>query len=85
MIDLDVNLCLTTFGGGGGHVVWGQRSKIRSYSQAHNCEMATARTFKLFEDINHNVGIENINIMKGYPRAPDLESNVKNVKFQETS
>ena len=47
--------------------------------------MATARTFKLSEDINLNVGNKNINIMKGYPRATDLESKVKNVKFQETS
>ena len=47
--------------------------------------MATARTFKLSEDINLNVSNKNINTIKGYPRAPDLESNVKNVKFQETS
>ena len=47
--------------------------------------MATARTFKLSEDINLNLGNKNINIMKGYARAPDLKSNVKNVKFQETS
>ena len=47
--------------------------------------MATARTFKLSEDINLNMGNKNINIIKGYPRAPDLESNVKNLKFQETS
>ena len=46
--------------------------------------MATARTFKLSEDINLNVGNKNINILKAYPRAPDLESNVKNVKFHET-
>ena len=39
--------------------------------------MATARTFKLSEDINLKVGNKNINIMKGYARAPDLESNVK--------
>ena len=39
--------------------------------------MATARTFKLSQDINLNVGNKNINIMKGYPRAPDLESKVK--------
>ena len=47
--------------------------------------MATARTFKLSEDINLNVSNENVNIIKGYPRSPDLKSNVKNVKFQETS
>ena len=47
--------------------------------------MATGRIFKLFEDINLNVANKNINIMKGYSRAPDLESNLKNVKFQETS
>ena len=47
--------------------------------------MASASIFKLSQDINLNVGNKNINIMKGYPRAPDLESNVKNVKFQETS
>ena len=39
--------------------------------------MATARTFKLSEDINLNVGNKNINKMKGYPRAQDLQSNVK--------
>ena len=44
--------------------------------------MATARTLKLSEDINLNVGNKNINILKGYPRAPDSKSNVK---FQETS
>ena len=43
--------------------------------------MATARTFKLSKDNNLNVGNKNINAMKGYSRAPDLESNVKNVKF----
>ena len=47
--------------------------------------MATARTFNLSKDMNLNVGNKNINIMKGYPTAPDLESNVKNVKFRETS
>ena len=47
--------------------------------------MATARTFKLSEDINLNLDNKNINIMKGYSGAPDLESNVKNVKFQKTS
>ena len=47
--------------------------------------MATARTFKLSEDINLDLGNKNINIMKGYSRAPDLESKVKIVKFQETS
>ena len=47
--------------------------------------MATARTFKLSEDINLNLGNKTISIMKGYSKAPDLESNVKNVKFQETS
>ena len=47
--------------------------------------MATARTFKLLEDINLKLGNKNINIMKGYLTALDLESNVKNVKFQETS
>ena len=46
--------------------------------------MATARTFKLSEDVNLNLGNESINIMKRYPVAPDLESKVKNVKFQET-
>ena len=46
--------------------------------------MATARTLKLSEDLNLNVGNKNINIIKGYPTAPDLESNVKNVKIQET-
>ena len=66
-------------------MVWGQRSIIGKYSQAHNCLMATARTFKLSEDINLNVRNKNINTIKGYPKAPDLESNVKNVKFQETS
>ena len=39
--------------------------------------MATARTLKLSEDINLNVGNKNINIMKGYSRAPDLESKAK--------
>ena len=47
--------------------------------------MATARTFKLSEDINLNVSNKNINAIKGYSRVPDLESNVKNVQFQETS
>ena len=47
--------------------------------------MTTARTFKLSEDINLNVGNKNINKIKGYFRAPGLESNLKNVKFQETS
>ena len=47
--------------------------------------MTTARTFKISEDINLNLGNKNINIMKGYSRAPDLESKTKNVKFQETS
>ena len=42
--------------------------------------MATANTFKLSEDIDLNLGDKNINIMKAYSRAPDLESNVKNVK-----
>ena len=46
--------------------------------------MTTARTFNLLEDINLNVGNKNINKMKGYSRAPDLESNKKNLKFQET-
>ena len=46
--------------------------------------MATARTFKLSEDIYFNVGNKNINILKGYPRAPDLESKVENVKIRET-
>ena len=45
--------------------------------------MATARTFKLSEDTNLNLGNKNINIIKGYAKAPDLESNVKNVKFLE--
>ena len=39
--------------------------------------MTTARTFKLSEDINLNVGNKNINIMKGYSRAPDLEAKAK--------
>ena len=43
--------------------------------------MATARTFKLSEDIYLNVGNKNINIMKGYSKTPDLESKVKKVKF----
>ena len=47
--------------------------------------MTTVRTFKLSEDNILNVGNKNINVMKGYPRAPDLESNAKNVKFQENS
>ena len=47
--------------------------------------MTTARTFKLSKDINLNVGNKNINIIKSYFKAPDLESNLKNVKFQETS
>ena len=47
--------------------------------------MTTARTFKLSEDIYLNVVNKNINTMKSYSRATDLESNVKNVKFQETS
>ena len=47
--------------------------------------MATARTFKLLEDINLNMSSKIINIIKGYPRATDLESNVKNVNIQETS
>ena len=42
-----------------------------------------ARTFKLSEDINLNLGNKNINLMKGYSKTPDLESKVKNVKFQE--
>ena len=41
--------------------------------------MATARTFKLSEDINLIVGSKNLNKMKGYLWAPDLQSNVKNV------
>ena len=57
-------------------MVSGQRSIIGTNSHAHNCHMATARTFKLSEDININVGNKNINIMKGYPRAPDLESKI---------
>ena len=47
--------------------------------------MTTATTFKLSEDINLNLGNKKIDIMKGNPRAPDLESKVKNVKTQETS
>ena len=39
--------------------------------------MATARTFKLSEDINLIVSNKKINTMKGYSRAPDLEKNVK--------
>ena len=58
-------------------MVWGQKSIIRKCSQAHNCKMTTARTFKLSEDINLNVGNKNINIIKGYSRAPDLESKAK--------
>ena len=46
--------------------------------------MATARTFKLSEDTNLNVGNKYTNIIKGYPRAPDLESKRKNMKFHET-
>ena len=47
--------------------------------------MATARTFKLSEDIYLNVGNKKINTIKGYSKALDLESKVKNVKVQETS
>ena len=47
--------------------------------------MATARTYKLSENINLNLGNKNINIIKGYSEEPDLESKVKNVKFQESS
>ena len=65
-------------------MVWVQRSKIRKYSQAHNCYMATARTFKLSKDTNLNLGNKTINVIKGYVRAPDLESKIKNVKFLET-
>ena len=65
-------------------MVWGQRSIIGKYSQTHNCYMATAKTFKLSEDTNLNLGNKNFNIIKGYAKAPDLESKVKNVKFQET-
>ena len=39
--------------------------------------MTTARTFKLSEDINLNVGNKNINIMKGYSRVPNLELKTK--------
>ena len=39
--------------------------------------MAIGRTFKLLEDINLNVGKKKTNTVKGYPRAPDLESKVK--------
>ena len=39
--------------------------------------MATARTFKLSEDINLNLGNKNINIIKGYARALDLKSKIK--------
>ena len=45
--------------------------------------MATARTFKLSKDINLNVSNKNINTIKGYPRAPDLESNVKKREMSE--
>ena len=62
-------------------MVLGQRSKIGKYSQAHNFWMATARTFKLSEDINFNLGNKTINIMNSYPKAPDLESKLKNVKI----
>ena len=44
--------------------------------------MATARAFKLSEGINLMVDNNKINIMKGYPREPNLESKVKNVKIQ---
>ena len=47
--------------------------------------MATARTFKMSENINLHVSNKIINTYKNYPRAPDLKSNVKNVKFQEAS
>ena len=76
--------CVSQLSRGGSQVVSGQRSIIENYSQAHNCYMATARAFKLSEDINLNLGNKNININKGYARAPDLESKVKNVKFQAT-
>ena len=66
-------------------MVSGQRSIIGKYSQAHNCQMGTARAFKFSEDINLNLGNKIINIMKGDFRAPDLQSNEKNVKFQENS
>ena len=66
-------------------MVSSQRSIIGKYSQTHSCYMATGRTFKLSEDTNVNLGNKNIDIIKGYATAPDLESNVKNVKFQETS
>ena len=49
--------------------------------------MAVGKTFKLSEDINLNVGNKNINIMKGYPRAPDLASKVESsgnlIKFKQ--
>ena len=45
--------------------------------------MSTASTFKLSEDINLNLGNKNINIIKGYSRAPDLESNVKTLNFRK--
>ena len=43
--------------------------------------MASARTFKISEDINLNLGNKTINIMKGYLKASDMESKAKNVKF----
>ena len=46
--------------------------------------MAMGRTFKSSENINLIVGNRKINIMKGYPRAPELKSNGENVK-QEIS
>ena len=64
-------------------MVWGQRSIIGKYSQAHNFRMARVRSFKLSEDSNLNLGNKNINIMKGYSRAPDLESKVKNLNFRK--
>ena len=46
--------------------------------------MAIGKTFKLLENINLNVDNKKIKIMKSYPKVPDLESKVKNVKVQET-
>ena len=82
MIDLDVNLCLTSFGRWQSSGL-GQRSIIGKYSPAHNYYMATARAFKLSKDINLNLGNKNINIIKGYARATDLESKIKTLNFRK--
>ena len=67
---------MSTYFGGRGQQIKGQRSKNKIYQKLI--------TFELSEDINLNVGNKKINI-KDYPRAPDLESKVKNVKVQEIS